>query len=125
MNIAFDYDGTLDDDFDDTFNPVKEKIQGIAREHIKNGDNVCIMTRRYDYNKQLGLENESLKVFYKAKELGIEKVYFTNRDYKYNYVIMLGIEKIYENSQYEIDLIDIACEDKGHVCETININDYE
>ena len=74
--IAFDYDGTLDDDFDGTFNPVKEKIQSLAKKHVKNGDDVCIITRRYDYNKKFGLENEALKVFYKAKELGIEKVYF-------------------------------------------------
>ena len=123
MKISFDFDGTLEDDFD-VVNNQKFEIQSLAREYISKGHEVCIITRRYGYeNSKLGTGNEHLKVYYLSKELGIDKVYFTNRDMKFGYINKLGINIHFENDKYETQLINQACEERNHNCRVVHIED--
>lgn len=121
MRISFDFDGTLDDDFDGTINGQKQEIQSLAKKYVNEGHDVCIITKRYAYGK--ATPDESLKVFYLAKELGIDKVYFTNREMKFAHIINLKIERHFENSQYEVDLINQVCNERGYRCEIIPVED--
>ena len=100
--ISFDFDGTLDDDFDDTPNPQKEEIISICKHLLSEGKDVCIITKRYD--PKTGL-NESDKVFDLAKKIGVKNVYFTNRELKHKKIAELGIQLHFENSQPEADII--------------------
>lgn len=45
--ITFDFDGTLEDEFDDTFNTQKEEVQNICKQLIQMGNDVRILTKRY------------------------------------------------------------------------------
>ncbi len=120
MNVSFDFDGTLDDEFDGCVNVQKEEIQGLAKKFVRNGHNVCIITKRYDEkNSKLGKGNEHLEVFRLANELGIEKVYFTNRIMKFSYIIDLKIDMHFENSDYEVQLINQSCKD--HNCVVVHV----
>lgn len=121
MKISFDFDGTLDDDFDGTINKQKDEIQSLAKKYVKEGHDVCIITKRYAYGKVT--PDESFKVFYLAKDLGIDKVYFTNREMKFAHIINLKIEKHFENSQYEVDLINQVCKERGHNCQVVPVED--
>lgn len=85
MNVSFDVDGTLLDDFDGSLNKQKEEIQSLAKKHLSSGDNVFIITKRYgpEFLNE-GLKNEHRIVYQLASSLGIpfDKCYFTNRDWK-------------------------------------------
>ena len=60
-NISFDFDGTLDDEFDGGYNIVKEEIQSLAKKYVDEGNDVCIITKRFDSNnRHLGKVNEHL-----------------------------------------------------------------
>jgi len=102
--ISFDFDGTLEDDFDGTPNLQKDEIQNICRELINQGKDVCIITKRYDPTVYVG---ESEIVFNLAEKLGIKKVYFTNRYLKDQKINELGIQCHFENSEYESNIIKL------------------
>ena len=114
MRISFDFDGTLDDDFDGTTNKQKKEIQSLAKKYVNEGHDVCIITKRYGHI--VSKRDERIKVFQLAKELGIDKVYFTNREMKFSHIINLKIERHFENSQYEVDVINQVCKEKRHDC---------
>jgi len=103
--ISFDFDGTLDDDFDGTTNPVKEEIQEICRNLIRSGKQVCIITKRYGPESGMG---ETDKVYKIALDLGISEVHFTNRELKDKKIQDLGIEVHFENSEYESQVIQFT-----------------
>ena len=124
MKISFDFDGTLDDDFDGNVNIQKDEIQKIALRYIREGHDVCIITKRHDYNnRNLGLKNEYLKVMELANKLGIKQVYFTNREMKFSSIIKLKIDRHFENSDYELQLISKACEENNHKCLVVPVED--
>lgn len=124
MKISFDFDGTLDDEFDGGYNISKEEIQSIAKDYVSKGHDVCIITKRFDSNnRHLGKGNEHLIVYELAKELDITKIYFTNREMKFSHIIKLGIEMHFENSEYEVKLINQVCENQKHKCVVIHVED--
>mgnify|MGYP006274091393 CR=1 FL=1 len=100
--ISFDFDGTLDDDFDGEFNSQKEEIQSICKRLVEKGKDVCIITKRYGPGTGMG---ETDKVYQLANELGIKQIYFTNRELKDKKIIELGIGCHFENSEYEVEVI--------------------
>ena len=100
--ISFDFDGTLDDDFDGTHNPQKDEIQGICKSLIEQGKNVCIITKRYGPGTGMG---ETDKVYNLAMELGVKEVHFTNRNLKDEKILELGIQVHFENAEYESNKI--------------------
>ena len=101
QRISFDFDGTLHEDFDGTPNPQMSEIQNICKTLIKNGKFVCIITKRFGPN-----HIESRKVFHIANELGVKEVYFTNREMKTKFISDLKIESHFEDSKYEVDLLN-------------------
>lgn len=106
--ISFDFDGTLEDDFDNTINPQKEEIQSILKEYLKSNNDVYIITKRYSpENSNNGKINEHIDVYRMAVDLGIpgNKIIFTNRTLKSEIIRLLGIDIHFENSQYEVDEI--------------------
>lgn len=122
MVISFDFDGTLDDEFGGIPNPQKEEIQNIAKKYILGGHRVMIITKRYDQNsKQLGLKNEYISVYDLANKLGISEIYFTNREMKFSHIIKLGVEIHFENSDYEVQLINQSCKEQGHKCVVVPV----
>jgi hypothetical protein len=122
--ISFDFDGTLEDDFDGTPNKQKEEIQTIARKFISEGHQVCIITKRYGPEfSNMGISNEHNTVLNLAKKLGIKDVYFTNREMKDTFIESLGIQIHFENSDYEVDLISKYFIDKSHNCLVIPVED--
>ncbi len=124
MNISFDFDGTLEDEFDGVLNIQKEEIQRIAHEYVKLGHNVYIITKRYDHvNRILGKKDEYLEVEHLASKLGIRDIYFTNREMKFSYIIDLKIDLHFENSNYEVKLIEQACMENNHKCILVHVED--
>jgi hypothetical protein len=124
MKISFDFDGTLDDEFDGGYNISKEEIQSLAKKYVDDGHDVCIITKRFDSNnRHLGKVNEHLIVYELAKELGIDKIYFTNREMKFSTIIKLGIEMHFENSDYEVQLINQACKQNNHICIVVPVEE--
>lgn len=124
MRISFDFDGTLEDDFDGTINRQSNEIQLLAQSYIKKGHNVCIITKRYSPNfSHKGIGNEHIKVFELANELGITDVYFTNREMKDSFILGLNIDIHFENSDYEVELINQRCLESGHKCLVVPVED--
>ena len=122
--ISFDFDGTLDDEFDGGYNISKEEIQSLAKKYVDDGHDVCIITKRFGpENSNLGVKNEHLIVYELAKELGIDKIYFTNREMKFSHIIKLGIEMHFENSDYEVQLINQACKQNNHKCVVVPVEE--
>ena len=124
MKVSFDFDGTLDDEFGGIFNKQKEEIQNLAKKYVSEGHDVCIITKRYGpefFN--LGIGDEHLVVYELASKLGINKVYFTNRDMKFSHILTLKIDKHFENSQYEVDLINQKCQEQNHKCLVVPVED--
>lgn len=125
MRISFDFDGTLDDEFGGMpINFQKKEIQSLAKQYIEEGHDVMILTKRFGpEHSDKGLGNEQLVVFELAKELGIEKVYFTNRVMKFSYIIGLSIDMHFENDDYEVQLINQSCLERGIGCLVIPVED--
>lgn len=122
--ISFDFDGTLDDEFDGGINHQKSEIQSIAKKYVQDGHDVCIITKRYDSsNSKIGKGDEHLIVYHLAKELGIKNVYFTNREMKFSTIIKLGVDMHFENSDYEVKLINQACSECNHKCLVVPVED--
>ena len=125
MRISFDFDGTLEDEFGGaTVNEQKEEIKDIARRYVISGHDVVIITKRYGpENSTMGLGNEHLVVNELASELGIQRVYFTNREMKFGYIYNLGIQAHFENSNNEIQLINQMCSEKNYDCVVVPVED--
>ena len=124
LKVSFDYDGTLADDFDGSINKQKDLIRSLARKYIMEGHDVCIITKRYDFdNRGLGKKNEYFDVFTLAKDLLIKKIYYTNREMKFSTIIKLKIDMHFENSEYEVKLINQACNEHNHKCICVHIED--
>lgn len=124
MKISFDFDGTLDDEFGGLHNKQKLEIQGLAKKYVQAGNQVCIITKRFGPEKSLlGLGNEHLVVLDLAKKLGIKEVYFTNREMKSSHILNLGIGMHFENSDYEVQLINQVCSEHGHKCLVVPVED--
>ncbi len=122
MRVSFDFDGTLDDDFDGSFNDQKKEIQSLAKMYVETGNQVCIITKRYGPNySNRGKKNEHVIVFELAKKLGIENVHFTNREMKFSYILNLKIDMHFENSDYEVNLIKDACRYSNHRCIVVPV----
>lgn len=112
MNISFDFDGTLEDEFGGfPINLQKEEIQSLAKKYIDEGHNVMILTKRYGpENSNKGLKNEHIDVYELAEKIGIKNVFFTNREMKFSYIKRMNIDVHFENDDYEVSLIKQACE---------------
>lgn len=106
--ISFDFDGTLVDDFYGEHNEQKEEIQKICKDLISDGHEVYIVTKRFgEEYKNMGKGNEHVEVYELAEKLGIvkERVFFTNRHWKYEKLGKLGIDIHFENSEPEVEAI--------------------
>jgi hypothetical protein len=123
MKISFDFDGTLDDEFGgQIINHQKEEIQNLAKKYIEEGHDVCIITRRYDErHKKLGLKNEHLVVYELAKKLGITNINFTNREFKFSYLIRLKVDMHFENSEEEIYYCNVVFSQNDYQCKIIPV----
>lgn len=123
--ISFDFDGTLVDEFGGhPVNSQKDEVQGLVKKYLSEGHEVIIITKRYGpENSNLGLKNEHIEVYDLAKKLGIERVYFTNREWKFSYIINLEVDIHFENSESEIKLIKDVCEECRHNCLVIPVED--
>jgi hypothetical protein len=126
MRISFDFDGTLENDFDGTLNLQKIEIQQLAKKYIQEGHNVFIITKRYGPEfSQLGIKNEHRKVLILAEILGIspKNCIFTNREFKNNMILAQKIDMHFENSDYEVKLINETCIQSKHKCLVVPIED--
>lgn len=124
LRISFDFDGTLEDEFGGIYNPQKSEIQSIAKKYLSDGHQVCIITKRYGPEMSTeGTGNEHLVVLKLAKELGIKEVYFTNRQMKFSHILSLKIDMHFENSEYEVKLINQTCSEKNHKCIVVPVED--
>ena len=124
MRISFDFDGTLSDDFDGSFNKQKQEIQDIAKKYVDGEHQVCIITKRYGPEfSNMGITNEHKIVFDLAKKLGIKDIYFTNREMKFSHILALKVDMHFENSEYEVQLINQACGEKDHKCVVVHVED--
>jgi len=123
--ISFDFDGTLVDEFGGhPMNSQKDEVQSLVKKYLKDGHEVIIITKRYGpENSHLGLKNEHVEVYELAKKLGIERVIFTNREWKFSYIINLGVNMHFENSDGEIQLINQACKEHNHNCLVVPVED--
>lgn len=123
--ISFDFDGTLVDEFGGhPMNSQKDEVQGLVKKYLSEGHEVIIITKRYGpENSNLGLKNEHVEVYDLAKKLGIERVYFTNREWKFSYIINLGVNMHFENSEGEIQLINQACKEHNYNCLVVPVED--
>ena len=103
--ISFDFDGTLSDDFDDTFNSQKEEIKDILNQYRSLGNKVFIVTKRYSAkNGSLGKVNEHIDVYKLGLELGLSdnEIFFTERNLKGVMLSHLNVDIHFENSEYEL-----------------------
>jgi phosphoserine phosphatase len=125
MRISFDFDGTLVDEFGGhPANSQKDEVQGLVRKYLSQEHEVIIITKRFGpENSDKGIKNEHLEVQHLAKKLGIENIYFTNREMKFSYIINLGVDRHFENDDYEVQLINQACKEKGHNCLVVPVED--
>lgn len=125
MRISFDFDGTLVDEFGGhPSNTQKDEVQGLAKKYLSLGHEVMIITKRFGpKNADKGIKNEHLEVQELAKKLGIEKIYFTNREMKFPYIINLGVDRHFENDDYEVQLINQVCKERNHNCLVVPVED--
>jgi FMN phosphatase YigB (HAD superfamily) len=125
MRISFDFDGTLVDEFGGyPINSQKDEVQGLAKKYLSLGHEVMIITKRFGpENADKGIKNEHLEVQELAKKLGIEKIYFTNREMKFSYIINLGVDRHFENDDYEVQLINQVCKERNHNCLVVPVED--
>jgi hypothetical protein len=76
MPISFDYDGTLS----------TKKGKDLAAKFISEGKDVRILTARDSNGDNTDLEST-------AKDLGIEKIYYSNGRDKWSFVLKYGIKE--------------------------------
>lgn len=125
MRISFDFDGTLVDEFGGhPSNSQKDEIQRLAKKYLSEGHEVMIITKRFGpENSDKGIKNEHLEVQHLAKKLGIETIHFTNREMKFSYIINLGVDRHFENDDYEVQLINQVCKERNHNCLVVPVED--
>ncbi len=125
MKISFDFDGTLVDEFGGhPSNSQKDEVQGLAKKYLSLGHEVIIITKRFGpENADKGIKNEHLEVQELAKKLGIETIHFTNREMKFSYIINLGVDRHFENDDYEVQLINQVCKERNHNCLVVPVED--
>jgi len=125
MRISFDFDGTLVDEFGGhPSNSQKDEVQGLAKKYLSEGHEVMIITKRFGpENADKGIKNEHLEVQELAKKLGIKTIHFTNREMKFSYIINLGIDRHFENDDYEVQLINQVCKERNHNCLVVPVED--
>lgn len=97
MKVSFDFDKTLD----------RSDIQEVAKQHILDGDDVWIITRRY--------YDEFEDVYKVGDSLGIsrDKILFTNGILKWATLKFMDIEEHYDDKDVELMLIDKYTNTKG------------
>lgn len=106
MRISFDFDGTLADDFDGTFNEQKDKVIAKLQELKSENHEIFIVTKRYSPdNSGKGSINEHIEPLRLAAELGLsgKNVIFTNRELKAATLQNLSIDMHFDNSDVELD----------------------
>jgi phosphoserine phosphatase len=125
MRISFDFDGTLVDEFGGhPSNLQKDEVQGLAKKYLSEGHEVIIITKRFGpENADKGIKNEHLEVQELAKKLGIKTIHFTNREMKFSYIINLGVDRHFENDDYEVQLINQVCKERNHNCLVVPVED--
>ena len=125
MRISFDFDGTLVDEFGGhPSNSQKDEVQELAKKYLSEGHEVIIITKRFGpENFDKGIKNEHLEVQHLAKKLGIENIYFTNREMKFSYIINLKVDRHFENDDYEVQLINQVCREREHKCLVVPVED--
>ena len=106
MKISFDFDGTLE----------YTDVQNVARDLIKRGYDVCILTTRFSdpskYNFDVTEAHQHL--FDVAKELGIDEIHFTEYEYKYKTIDSFGIDiHIDDDYRDEVFVINKMCKAKA------------
>ena len=110
IKISFDFDGSIEHYFDGTENPNREKVQNLFKEfNSKENIDVHIITRRFDFqNVSKGKMNEHKEVleFAQSVNFPIEKIFFTNREYKFSKIKDLGIHIHLDDEELEIHLIN-------------------
>jgi len=123
--ISFDFDGTLVDEFGGhPMNSQKDEVQSFVKKYLSEGHDVIIITKRFGpENSDKGIRNEHLEVQNLANKLGIKKIYFTNREMKFSYIINLGVDMHFENDEYEVQLINQACSEYKHNCLVVPVED--
>ncbi len=125
MRISFDFDGTLVDEFGGhPSNSQKDEVQELAKKYLSEGHEVMIITKRFGpENADKGIKNEHLEVQELAKKLGIGTMHFTNREMKFSYIINLGVDRHFENDDYEVQLINQVCKERNHNCLVVPVED--
>ena len=125
MRLSFDFDGTLVDEFGGhPSNSQKDEVQGLVKKYLSEGHEVIIITKRFGpENSDKGIKNEHLEVQHLAKKLGIENIYFTNREMKFSYIINLKVDRHFENDDYEVQLINQVCREREHKCLVVPVED--
>jgi hypothetical protein len=96
MPISFDYDGTLS----------TKKGKDLAAKFISEGKDVRILTARDSNGDNTDLEST-------AKDLGIEKIYYSNGRDKWSFVLKYGIKEHYDNNKEQIDKINEKTKARG------------
>ena len=101
--ISFDFDGTINDHFDGSGNPFKYKVREILKKLIADGHEIFIVTRRKNET------SENHIVFEVAEEIGVErnKIFFTNREWKFSQLSKLGIDFHIDDDIYDIMYINM------------------
>lgn len=89
MPVSFDYDGTLS----------TKKGKEMASKFISEGKDVRILTARDE-------SGDNTDLFSIAKELGIDKIYFTNGRDKWSFVLKYKIREHYDNNKEQVDKIN-------------------
>lgn len=122
IKISFDFDGSIEHYFDGTENPNRDKVQNLFKEfHLRDDVDVHIITRRFDYencSKGKGHEHKEVVEFAKSVNFPIEKIFFTNREYKFSKIRELSIDIHLDDEELEIHLINQWTTAKGVHLET-------
>lgn len=100
--VSFDFDGTLE----------YIEVQDVAKDLIKRGYEVCILTTRFSdpskYNFDATEAHQQL--FDVAKDVGIEEIHFTEYEYKYKTIDSFGIDiHIDDDYRDEVFVINKTC----------------
>ena len=78
----------------------------MAAKFIADGKDVRILTAR-----NIADDNSDLEAT--AKNLGIDKIYYTNGRDKWSFVIKYGIKEHYDNNKEEVDKINEKTKARG------------
>jgi hypothetical protein len=106
--ITFDFDGTLEDDFDGTINKQKEEIKNVLKQLMITNEIFIVTKRHSPKNSSLGKINEHIDVLRLAMELGIpgKNIIFTDRMLKAETLIQMGSDIHFENSEMEVQYMN-------------------